>query len=89
MVNGASYFILAVYRPPINNATDINAFISCVDGCLDKCLRRNEQAVFVGDFNMDFSVQDHSTRGLVELMSSYALETQYRVSLVNRVVHCL
>lgn len=31
VVNWASYFILAVYRPPINNTTDIDAFISCVD----------------------------------------------------------
>lgn len=37
VVNGASYFILAVYRLPINNTTDIDAFISCVD----MCFRRN------------------------------------------------
>lgn len=28
VINRTSYFILAVYRPPINYATDIDAFIS-------------------------------------------------------------
>lgn len=72
-IQGKHYFILAVYRPPHSNCSDIDVFISCLNRCLDRFLGQNVQAIITGDFNIDLSVKGRSSKLLVGLMSSFGL----------------
>lgn len=76
-----SYILLAVYRPPHKGVHIVDDFLESLRTCLDFIAKPNTRILIAGDFNIDMSVDDHSSRKLSDLMLSFGLhDTVYSYS---------
>lgn len=68
-----TYVIVAVYRPPKQNLSDVKIFMECLNSCLEFLLKSKTMIVVTGDFNIDFSVSEKNSNHLNNLMRSFGL----------------
>lgn len=72
-LENVSYFLLAVYRPPHKTVEAIDQFLKSLSNCLEDFAKPNVRFIIAGDFNIDMSVCDNSSKKLSETMLSFGL----------------
>lgn len=72
-LEGIKYFLLVVYRPPHSSIEHVDSFLRSLNDCLEEFSKPNQRTIVLGDFNIDNSVINCSSKKLSNLMLSFGL----------------
>lgn len=72
-LENVSYLLIAVYRPPHQTVESVDAFLESLSVCLEHFTKINTRIIIMGDFNIDYSIHDSSSKKLSEMMLSFGL----------------
>ena len=75
MSEDIKYFLITVYRPPHKSVACIDNFLHSLHDCIESFDRPNVRIIIAGDFNIDLSVVDNSSRKFSEMMLSFGLRS--------------
>jgi hypothetical protein len=75
LVGSSHITVVCVYRSPSDLISVTDQFLDSLNNCLESVLRRHSDIIVAGDFNIDLSIVDRSSKRLIDLMSSFGLRS--------------